>query len=84
MTQNTMATRERTKWNEILIVLPSDELPSVDGTLFDPAHAIHKRLNESKTIKYWYWYWHVDINSLRNKNNVTIICVNVASDKDAY
>jgi len=41
-TKNTMARRERTKWNETLIALPSDEPPSVDGTLFDPAPAIHQ------------------------------------------
>jgi len=40
-TQETMARRERTKLNETLIALPSDEPPFVDGILFDPAPTIH-------------------------------------------
>jgi hypothetical protein len=41
-TQETMARRERTKWNETLIVLPVHEPPFVVGTLFDPAFTIHQ------------------------------------------
>jgi len=43
MTQYTKARSERNKLNEISIVLPLDDPPSVDGVLFDPAPpAIHQ------------------------------------------